>query len=79
MGTADRPIVIRGLSNIKIANTLGISEITTRHHLSSIFRKLEVPNRFRLALFVFGDGLSQVSTEHFAESKASEHPAAKVV
>lgn len=40
-----------GASNKKIANTLGISEQTLRNHLTSIFGKLGIKNRFDLFLF----------------------------
>jgi DNA-binding NarL/FixJ family response regulator len=40
-----------GASNKKIARTLGISEQTLRNHLTSIFNKLEITNRFDLFMF----------------------------
>ncbi|SCY12314.1 response regulator transcription factor [Nitrosospira sp. Nsp13] len=40
-----------GASNKKIAHTLGISEQTLRNHLTSIFSKLEITNRFDLFMF----------------------------
>lgn len=40
-----------GASNKKIACTLGISEQTLRNHLTSIFSKLEITNRFDLFMF----------------------------
>jgi DNA-binding NarL/FixJ family response regulator len=39
-----------GLKNKGIADRLCISETTVRHHLSSIFSKLEVPDRQRLLI-----------------------------
>lgn len=40
-----------GASNKKIAQTLCISEQTLRNHLTSIFSKLEITNRFDLFMF----------------------------
>jgi two-component system nitrate/nitrite response regulator NarL len=40
-----------GASNKKIANKLCISEQTLRNHLTSIFSKLEITNRFDLFMF----------------------------
>ncbi|WP_052493930.1 response regulator transcription factor [Nitrosospira sp. NpAV] len=40
-----------GASNKKIARTLDISEQTLRNHLTSIFSKLEITNRFDLFMF----------------------------
>ena len=40
-----------GASNKKIARTLSISEQTLRNHLTSIFSKLEITNRFDLFMF----------------------------
>ena len=38
-------LIAKGLSNIEIANFLGISPSTVRNHLSNIFSKLNVTNR----------------------------------
>jgi DNA-binding NarL/FixJ family response regulator len=43
-------LVGQGLKNKGIAERLSISETTVRHHLSSIFSKLEVPDRQRLLI-----------------------------
>lgn len=41
-------LVSQGLSNKDIANQLSISDNTVRHHLTSIFDKVGVPNRKKL-------------------------------
>jgi DNA-binding NarL/FixJ family response regulator len=41
----------RGLRNKEIARRLGISEKTAKNHLSNIFRKLKVDNRFAVGLY----------------------------
>jgi two-component system, NarL family, nitrate/nitrite response regulator NarL len=46
-----------GLSNKQIAERLFISEATVRNHLSSVLEKLELSNRFGLAVYAFRHGL----------------------
>ncbi len=46
-------LVCEGLANGAIGERLFISETTVRHHLTSIFSKLEVSNRFELAIFLY--------------------------
>lgn len=46
-----------GLSNKLIADRLSISETTVRHHLTSIFAKLGVPDRLALLLYAHRNGL----------------------
>jgi DNA-binding NarL/FixJ family response regulator len=41
-------LVEQGLSNKEIADKLSISDSTVRHHLTSIFDKVGVPNRQKL-------------------------------
>jgi DNA-binding NarL/FixJ family response regulator len=50
-------LVADGLTNAQIGNRLFISEITVRNHLTSILSKLDVPDRFRLAVYAFKHGL----------------------
>ena len=49
--------IITGSSNKQIAQQFSISEITVKHHLSSIFDKLGVSSRLELALFALEKGL----------------------
>ncbi len=47
-----------GLKNKEIANKLFISEWTVRHHITSIFAKLEVSDRVELILYAYKRGLA---------------------
>ncbi len=48
-----------GLRNQQIADRLSISVITVRHHLSSLFSKLEVDDRFALAIYAYRHSLAK--------------------
>jgi DNA-binding CsgD family transcriptional regulator len=45
--------VVSGKTNNEIAQTLGVSAQTVKHHLTSIFDKVGVYNRLELALFCY--------------------------
>jgi two-component system nitrate/nitrite response regulator NarL len=49
-----------GLPNQQIATQLAIAEVTVRHHLTSIFRKLQVPDRVRLLIYAYRNGLAEL-------------------
>lgn len=53
-------LVGKGLHNKQIAAQLFISEKTVRYHLTSIFSKLEISDRFELALYAYRNGLAQI-------------------
>jgi two-component system, NarL family, nitrate/nitrite response regulator NarL len=58
-------LISEGLRNRQIADRLFISETTVRHHLTSIFGKLEVKDRTALAVYAFRYGLSAArAVEH---------------
>jgi DNA-binding NarL/FixJ family response regulator len=44
-------LICQGLKNREVSERLHISEITVSHHLTSIFRKLEVDDRISLILY----------------------------
>jgi len=49
------------MKNKEIADRLCISEATVRHHLSSIFAKLDVDSRVGLIVYAYRHGLVQIS------------------
>jgi DNA-binding NarL/FixJ family response regulator len=51
-------LVSEGLRNKEIAERLFISDATVRTHLSSIFAKLNVPNRLKLIVYAYRHGLA---------------------
>jgi len=53
-------LIGQGLKNKEIADRLFISVVTVRHHLSSIFEKLDVSDRFGLAIYAFQHGLAEI-------------------
>jgi DNA-binding NarL/FixJ family response regulator len=50
-----------GLKNKDIAVRLSISDITVRHHLTSVFRKLEVSDRQKLLILAYRFGLAELA------------------
>jgi DNA-binding NarL/FixJ family response regulator len=53
-------LIALGLKNKDIANRLSISDITVRHHLTSIFCKLEVADRQNLLILAHRYGLAEL-------------------
>jgi two-component system, NarL family, nitrate/nitrite response regulator NarL len=51
-------LIGQGMKNNAIANRLCISEATVRHHLTSIFAKLDVGDRLELAIYAYRHGLA---------------------
>jgi two-component system nitrate/nitrite response regulator NarL len=52
-------LIAQGLYNKQIADRLSISETTVSHHLTSIFRKLGLANRFDLVVYAYRHGLAE--------------------
>ena len=52
-------LVGEGLRNKHIAERLCISEATVRHHLTAVFAKLDVADRFELAIYAYQHGLAK--------------------
>jgi len=55
-------LIGKGLKNKEIATRLSISEITVRHHLSSIYSKLDVADRLELTIYAYRNGLANLPT-----------------
>lgn len=53
-------LVGEGLKNQQIADRLGLSEITVRHHLTSIFSKLDVSDRLELIIYAYQHNLAHL-------------------
>ena len=53
-------LIGEGIKNRQIAARLYISEATVRHHLTSIFAKLGVTDRFELVIYAFQHGLAKL-------------------
>jgi len=49
-------LVSRGYKNKLVAQHLAISDVTVRHHLTSIFSKLELTDRFELIIYAYKNG-----------------------
>jgi two-component system nitrate/nitrite response regulator NarL len=59
----EREVIVllgEGIKNRQIAERLSISEATVRHHLTSVFSKLQVSDRFELVIFAYRHGLAQM-------------------
>lgn len=54
-------LIGHGLKNKDIADKLGISEATVRHHLSSIYGKAGVEDRLNLVIYAYQKGLINLS------------------
>src|ERR1044072_1658155 len=53
-------LVGEGLKNKQVGERLFISETTVTHHLSSVFDKLDVPDRLELIIYAFRHGLAKM-------------------
>ena len=54
-------LVSRGYKNKLVAQHLAISDVTVRHHLTSIFSKLALTDRFELIIYAYKNGLADMS------------------
>ncbi len=68
LSTRERDVLIlicQGMKNKIIADKLFISETTVRHHLTSIFEKLNVTSRLELVVHAFKEKLVEVPVDSF--------------
>jgi DNA-binding NarL/FixJ family response regulator len=59
----EREVIVligEGLKNSQIAKRLFLSEVTVRHHLTSIFGKLAVHDRLELVIYAYQHGLVSI-------------------
>ena len=49
-----------GLKNQQIADKLFLSEVTVRHHLTSVYKKLAVTDRLELVIYAYQNSLAQI-------------------
>jgi DNA-binding NarL/FixJ family response regulator len=72
-------LVAEGLTNADVAARLSIRESTARNHLTSILDKLELPNRFQLAVYSLRRGLVALpqQSSQLRLSTIDEEPAAR--
>ncbi len=50
-------LICKGMKNKSIADELFITETTVRHHLTSVFNKLEITSRLELVIYAFKHSL----------------------
>lgn len=65
--------VCKGLKNKIIADNLFISETTVRHHLTSIFEKLNVNSRLQLVVFAFRKKLIEIPPKNLEKSQGLDY------
>ena len=53
-------LIGEGLKNQQIADQLFLSEVTVRHHLTSIFKKLAISDRLELVIYAYQNNLARL-------------------
>ena len=56
-------LIGEGLKNKAISQRLFLSETTVRHHLTSVFQKLQVNDRLELVIYAYRHNLCSIKTE----------------
>lgn len=62
-------LISEGMKNKQVASRLFISETTVRHHLTSIFSKLDVRDRCGLVVYAFRNGLTALPLQPRSRSE----------
>ncbi len=57
-------LICKGMKNKEIADSLFISETTVRHHLTSVFNKLDITSRLELVVYAFEHNLVKKPKEN---------------
>lgn len=63
-------LICEGLKNKEIAGKLFVTETTVRHHLTSIFEKLNLTSRLELVVYAFKNHLVKIPVQSEIESNA---------
>jgi DNA-binding NarL/FixJ family response regulator len=66
-------LICKGLKNKIIADQLFITETTVRHHLTSIFNKLEVTSRLELVIYAFRHNMAKIQSHPDEKSGNGYH------
>jgi DNA-binding NarL/FixJ family response regulator len=66
-------LICKGLKNKDIADQLFITETTVRHHLTSVFNKLEISSRLELVVYAFKHNLVAVTPKHGSSNGKNGH------
>jgi DNA-binding NarL/FixJ family response regulator len=57
-------LICKGMKNKGIADALFITETTVRHHLTSVFNKLEISSRLELVIYAFKNKIVKLPTDN---------------
>jgi DNA-binding NarL/FixJ family response regulator len=57
-------LICKGMKNKGIADELFITETTVRHHLTSVFNKLEISSRLELVIYAFKNKIVKLPIEN---------------
>lgn len=66
-------LICKGMKNKDIADELFITETTVRHHLTSVFNKLEISSRLELVIYAFKNSLVTMPTGSGSQNGNGSH------
>lgn len=67
-------LICKGMKNKRIADELFITETTVRHHLTSVFNKLEISSRLELVIYAFKNKLVTMPNGNGSSHRRNGHP-----